>query len=85
MSQLEKAKQRIRALPKDYTYDEARSLLKHLGFVEENKGKTSGSRVMFFRESDKKAILLHKPHPQSEMREYAVKALKEWLEGIGEL
>ena len=65
MSKLEKAKARLLSLPKDYTYDEARSLLGQLGFREDNKGKTSGSRVEFFRESDKSGILLHKPHPDN--------------------
>lgn len=36
MSNLEKAKERLRALPKDYTYSEARKLLTRLGFNERN-------------------------------------------------
>ena len=43
MSKLEKAKERIRSKPKDYTYNEAKYLLSQLGFKEYNKGKTSGS------------------------------------------
>lgn len=54
MSKLDKAKERILSKPKDYTYTEARYLLSKLGFKEFNKGKTSGSRVRFYRESDKK-------------------------------
>lgn len=34
MSQIEKAKERIKSCPKDYTYDEAQSLLLKLGFCE---------------------------------------------------
>lgn len=85
MSQLEKAINRIKTCPKDYTYDEARTLLSKLGFDEFNKGKTSGSRVRFFRKTDGRTIDLHKPHPQSTMKEYSVKALKEFLEGIGDI
>ena len=77
MSQLEKALDRIKLCPKDYTYDEASALLTRLGFSEDNKGRTSGSRVRFFRTTDKKVIMLHKPHPQ------AVKDLKQFLEDIG--
>lgn len=54
MSKLEKAKARILAKPKDYTYTEAKYLLSKLGFEEFNKGKTSGSRVRFYRSSDQK-------------------------------
>ena len=85
MSQLEKALARIKSCPKDYTYDEARSLLERLDFVECNKGKTSGSRVSFYREADKKTVRLHKPHPQSTMQSYVVKELKNFLIDIGVL
>ncbi len=85
MSKFEKAKERILQKPKDYTYTEARYLLSQMGFEEYNKGKTSGSRVRFFRETDKKAILLHKPHPEDKMDRGAVSGLIDYLKGIGEL
>ena len=85
MSQLEKAIDRIKTCPKDYTYDEARALLQRLGYEESNKGKTSGSRVRFFRRTDGRMIDLHKPHPQSTMKEYSVKDLKVFLESIGDI
>ena len=85
MSKFEKAKERILQKPKDYTYTEARYLLSQLGFKEHNKGKTSGSRVRFFRETDKKVILLHKPHPEDEMDRGAVSGLIDYLKGIVEL
>ena len=56
-----------------------------MGFEEYNKGKTSGSRVRFFRESDNKVILLHKPHPEDEMDRGAVAELVDYLKEIGEL
>lgn len=56
-----------------------------MGFTEFNKGKTSGSRIRFYRESDKRAILLHKPHPEDEMDKGAVNDLIDFLKEIGEL
>lgn len=85
MSKLEKYKNRIRSLPKDYTYSEAKILLTKLGFVEFQKGKTSGSRVKFFRKSDQKIILLHKPHPGDVMKIGTTKNLKKMLEEMGDL
>ena len=41
--------------------------------------------MKFFRKSDDRAILLHKPHPEDEMDVGAVKDLVEFLEGLGEL
>lgn len=56
-----------------------------MGFQENNKGRTSGSRVKFYRSSDQKMISLHKPHPGEIMKQYAVKLLVEFLKDLGEL
>ena len=85
MRKLDKAKERILSKPKDYTYTEARYLLSKLGFDEFNQGKTSGSSVRFYRKSDNRVVLLHKPHPQDEMDAGAVKDLVEFLKELGEL
>ena len=85
MSRLEKALQRLKSIPKDYTYSEAKYLLGQLGFIEHNKGKTSGSRVMFYRVSDGEKILLHKPHPSDIMIYKSVYGLAKFLQRIGEL
>ena len=49
MSRLEKEIERLKSKPKDYTYDEAKSLLNKLGFFEYNKGKTSGSSLQMIK------------------------------------
>lgn len=85
MSKIEKAKERLKLRPKDYTYSEAKHLLSQLGFEEFNKGKTSGSRVKFYRASDQRIILLHKPHPGDVMSIGAIKDLATHLEEMGEL
>ena len=85
MSKSEKAKDRIKSKPKDYTYTEAKNLLSQLGFEEFQKGKTSGSRVKFYREKDQKVILLHKPHPDDVMKPGTVRGLVEFLVCLGEL
>ncbi|BCZ26382.1 hypothetical protein EUBC25_04690 [Claveliimonas bilis] len=85
MSTLEKLKVRIKKIPKDFRFEEAKRLLEALGFEEFNKGKTSGSRVRFYREEDNAIIDLHKPHPEPEMRKYALKQLVEKLKEYGDL
>lgn len=85
MSRLEKDKERLRSIPKDYTYLEAKRILLQLGFCECQKGKTSGSRVKFYREKDQRVLLLHKPHPSDEMGTGCVKDLAEFLRSLGEL
>ena len=85
MSAIEKAKQRIKSIPKDYRYDELKKLLEKLGFEEKNKGKTSGSRVAFYRPADKRIILLHKPHPTDIMSVASVRDVVNTLEKTNDL
>ena len=82
MGQKEKLIKRLKEKPRDFTFDEAETLLGYLSYRRSNKGKTSGSRVMFV--SDHHApILLHKPHPRKELLEYQVRQLLETLEQEG--
>lgn len=85
MSKFEKAKARIRSIPKDYKYSEAKTLMNQLGFIEYNKGSTSGSRVLFYRKSDGRVFMLHKPHPGDIMKVGAVRDLVEFLTELGEI
>ena len=64
---------------------EARYLLGKMGFEEFNKGKTSGSRVKFYRETDGRIVMLHKPHPTDIMDKGAVEDLVQKLKELGEL
>ena len=74
MSKLEKDIERLKTKPKDLTYDEAKKILNNLGFSENNKGKTSGSRVVFINKDNVK-IDLHKPHPRNILKSYQVNIL----------
>lgn len=81
MSKLEKEIERLKSKPKDFTYDELKKVLNNLGFYEDNKGKTSGSRVIFKNKNNQK-IVLHKPHPSKILKSYQIRdvlvLLKEW-------
>jgi hypothetical protein len=79
MSKEDKLVKRLLARPNDFTYNELRSLLSHLGYVESQSGKTSGSRVAFINEKDKHIIRLHKPHPGNELKKYQIDQLIEEL------
>ncbi len=83
MGQKEKLIEKLKSNPKDFTFNEAESLLGYLAFHRHNKGKTSGSRVIFTSDEYKIKILLHKPHPRKELLEYQVRQLVEQLEEEG--
>jgi HicA toxin of bacterial toxin-antitoxin, len=72
MSKFEKLKERLLRKPKDFTYDELKSVLTGLGYAESNKGKTSGSRVAFVNADTKHIIRIHKLHPQNIIKGYAL-------------
>lgn len=74
MSQKKKLIQKLKSCPKDFSFEEAESLLKQLGYRRSNKGRTSGSRIAFIHERCA-PILLHKPHPRTTLLEYQVKQL----------
>lgn len=82
MGQKEKLIRKLKSYPRDMTFDEVETLLRYLTYLRSNKGKTSGSRVMFTSDSHP-PILLHKPHPRKELLEYQVKQLIEILEQEG--
>lgn len=81
MSKLQKMIERIKRQPANYTFDEMCTLLRALGFVIDNKGKSSGSRVMFEKEGV--CIYVHKPHPQKELKKYQLKQILEILDREG--
>ncbi len=85
MSKEEKLIERLKSLPLDFTFSEARTILTRLGYEEKQKGKTSGSRLMFIRQKDNHKILLHKPHPGDIMKLYSVKDLLNSLKGNGDI
>ena len=75
MSKKEKIIERLKSKPKDFTYDEAKQVLNFLGFIEDNKGKTSGSRVAFVNKEIKVKVELHKPHPGKILKTYQINKL----------
>ena len=81
MSQKDKLIVRLKSKPKDFTFDEAKSLLDSCGYVMSTSGKTSGSRVCFIR--GKKIFRMHKPHPRKELLSYQIKELIDELKQEG--
>ncbi|MDQ6758022.1 MAG: type II toxin-antitoxin system HicA family toxin [Bacteroidota bacterium] len=72
MSKKEKLVSRLLLRPKDFSYSELKSLLSGIGYVESNKGKTSGSAVAFVNRKSSHIIRLHKPHPKNILKTYQV-------------
>lgn len=78
MGQKDKLIKRLKSKPKDFSFDEAETLLGYFGYKRSDKGRTSGSRVIFGSD-EHPPILLRKPHPKNILREYQIKQLIEIL------
>ena len=84
MSKIEKLLNKLKAKPKDFTYQEARTLLEALGFYEYQRGKTSGSKVAFINKQTKLEIKIHKPHPGNILKPYQIELILEVIRRLEE-
>ena len=79
MSRKEKLLKKLKSTPQNFTYNELKTLLNHLGFVLDDKGKTSGTRVAFYHEKTKLMIRLHKPDPENQLKRYQINEILKVL------
>ncbi len=82
MTTKDKLREKLLSNPKDFTFAELERLLKGMGYTKEEKGKTSGSRIMFCKDGHP-PILLHKPHPRRELLSYQIRQLSDYLKSEG--
>ena len=82
MTRKEKLIKRLKSKPKDFTWDETKSLLIGLGFTEVKTGKTGGSRKRFINSSNV-VVTLHRPHPRNILKRYQIEQLIELLSAEG--
>lgn len=64
----------------DLTFQDLKIVMGKFGFVMEER---AGSRVAFTKEGEQ-PIMLHKPHPGNELKQYIVKQLQERLRSLSE-
>lgn len=85
MNKKDKLLKRFYGLPKDFTFEEMTTLFSLYGFHKENKGTTSGSRVIFVNEGDGKNYIMHKPHPSNIIKGYVMRQVLPFLKVNGYL
>lgn len=78
MSSKDKLITRFLSIPKDFTYGEVVRLFAIFGYSEYSKGKTSGSRVQFYR-NDGQSYIMHKPHPSTIIKPGALRQLVDYI------
>jgi len=83
MSKHDKLLERLLGNPKDFKYDELKRLLNGFGYVEENRGRTSGSAVLFYNKVTQDKISIHKPHPSNIIKTYIIKLIIDHITNGG--
>jgi len=78
MGKQEKLKARLLCRDPAFTWRELVRLLKLFGFEQVER---AGSRVDFVKKN--LVIKLHRPHPQKEVKAYALRQVKEMLQSEG--
>jgi len=78
MSKSDKLVIRFLLRPKDFTYNELKTLLSSFGYKEI---QGAGSRVYFAKETHK--IKLHKPHPDNKLKRYQIDLVAKELTNKG--
>lgn len=71
--------------PADFRYSDLKKVMAYFGYVESNKGATSGSRVRFYNPETGAMVMLHKPHPGDQMVKGAVESVVEFLREHGHI
>ena len=78
MGTKEKLVKRLLTCPKDFTFEEAETLLPCLGFERSSKGRTSGLRVGYLSRAHGK-LMMHRPHPNNALKPYQIRQLIDVL------
>ncbi len=81
MSKKEKLIDKLLKKPKDFTFDEMKSLLSYLGYSLKQGG--TGSGVKFIRSESNEVINFHKPHPDGILKRYILEQIIEKLKKDG--
>lgn len=76
MSKFQKALERLKSKPKDFTWKELQAIMMHFNYEEIKDG---GARRKFVNMDTKAIISLYEPHPKPILKRYAVEIIIDHL------
>lgn len=82
MGKQEKLLARLLSKPKDFTWNELCSLMKHYGF-ELLKANGGGSGRKFYCDKTKSLVIIHEPHPGNIIKRYSIDDIIIKLKDVG--
>ncbi len=80
MTTRKKLTERFKSFPSDFTFDELVRVFASVGFIMDNKGTTSGSRVRFRKGFF--VYCLHRPHPGNIVKRGVLKDVYTYLNNL---
>ena len=80
MSKFQKALDRLKSKPRDFTWRELQTIMSHFGYEELRGG---GSRRKFTNPNTRISVSLHEPHPKPILKMYVVELIIEHLKEEG--
>jgi len=80
MSKFQKALDRLKSKPRDFTWRELQTIMSHFGYQELRGG---GSRRKFLNPKTRISVSLHEPHPKPILKMYVVELIIEHLKEEG--
>lgn len=83
MNKQDKLLKRFYNLPRDFTFDEMVSLFRQFDFRVQNKGTTSGSRIIFVNDNNGDSYIMHRPHPSNIIKGYVMHQVYNYLTAKG--
>ena len=80
MSKFQKALDRLKSKPRDFTWRELQKIMSHFGYQELRGG---GSRRKFMNPKTRISVSLHEPHPKPILKMYVIELIIEHLKEEG--
>lgn len=83
MTRVDKLEAQLLARPSVFKYSDFIKVMISHGFELDTKGKTSGSRIRFYRPSDGRMFIMHSPHPGDEISAGTIRNIVRFLQDAG--
>lgn len=83
MTRVDKLIAQLLSCPSTYRFADLLKVMTSYGFEMDSKGKTSGSRIRFYRPSDGRMFVMHAPHPSDELTAGTIRNIVRFLQDVG--
>ncbi|MFQ9231431.1 MAG: type II toxin-antitoxin system HicA family toxin [Collinsella sp.] len=84
MTRVDKLIAQLFGCPSTYRFADFLKVMASYGFEMDTKGRTSGSRIRFYRPSDGRIFVMHAPHPSDELTAGTIRNIVRFLQDAGD-